>query len=85
MEASQKMSFHEDINRLIKRERFLKGNDVDKMVSNEVTINFDMYSVLIEDIIVKNLNNTIITIRSRNVLGLRNYDTTHLRGVNKVL
>jgi len=50
MEASQKMSFGEDINRLIGRARFLKAKDVvNEMVLNEVTINLDMFSALIED------------------------------------
>jgi len=58
------MRFCEQISRLVKRANGDKMKfTMEKMLTNEVTINFNMFGSLMENIIVGNLNGTaIITI-----------------------
>jgi len=55
------MRFCEQISRLIKsaNEETMKFT-TEKMLANEVTINFNMFSSLVENIIKGNLNDTLI-------------------------
>ena len=44
---------------------------MDKMIADKMTINLDMFSLFIEDIIVRNLNDILVIIIKRSSIGCR--------------
>ena len=59
LKAAWEMSFSEDVSRLIDRGNGDKANKIaGDMLSNKMTVNFDMFGPFMKDIVVRNLNST---------------------------
>ena len=70
------MSLGEDVGYLISRGNKDKTNSAtSNMLSHKVTINLNMLGAIMEDIIVRNLNGTLIIIIKNNSIGMR---STHI-------
>ena len=70
--ASLKMWLGEDICKLIFREdREQLESTIDKMITNKMTIDLDVFSPFMEDIIVSNVNGTLVVTIKRSNRGCR--------------
>jgi len=77
------MSLGENISRLIsRRNRKKMNNAVCNMLSNEMTINLNMFDAIMKDIIVNNLNGTLIVTMERGGTRGRN---TYQQGASEAI